>query len=884
MKKISIFTRQIGYKIPILCCVFILFFSNSYAQQQYYWSDNRPINLQENRMSMIIVFKQQIPIAAQSIQHPSVLKVEIHPNNRRIVVHFNRIQTQSSTAIIERLNVPLNAVKLSSFGQQLEDGFVIYPTDKVVMKLRKDLSFDEISPLIRASKAEVLNNENNILSLSIEDVNQSFALANTLYEQAKVEWAHPDFYAPIKHHLTPSDTYYPNQFQMNNSNDIDCDAPEAWDISRGDASIRVAVIDDGLETHPDLANLNTSRGYSPANNGNGTPNASGAHGVACAGIIGASHNGVGVAGVAPNVELFSVNIFLGGESSADLASAITYSKNQGADVLSNSWGFSSCNYSVDVLNSALADARNNGRNGKGCVIVFASGNDSYACVSYPGNNTNVIAVGAITNTGNRSSYSNQGTRLDISAPSNGGTLGVYTTDRQGSYGYSNGDYTGTFGGTSAACPLVSGVAALVLSVDASLTSTQVQNILETTADDMGSAGFDVQFGNGRVNAYQAIIAAGGSAGGGGGGNTTACVDSDVSLTLVSDNYGSETSWTLSNSSGTVVESGTGYANNQTFSFNWTLADDDYTFTINDSYGDGICCAYGQGSYTVSDANGSFISGGDFGASESTDFCVEAPNTGGGNPCPLIDLASVTVNSYGNSQDNGTASANSSYLLISNNAWKSIDLNYTVTANTVLEFDFGSTDEGEIHGIGLDNNNGISSNYSFRLYGSQNWGIGNFDNYATSAGSWKSYAIPVGQFYTGNFNRLFFVCDDDAGNAGNAYYRNIKIYEGSCANSNYIPTLFNNQDVIYGDETEALSASQATVSLYPNPAYDRLNIQFENTTKWTTMSIINAVGQTVWKNQQAESCQVNTAGFAAGMYNVILRDKNGAVDIYYFIKR
>ena len=338
-----------------------------------------------------------------------------------------------------------------------------------------------------------------------------------------VKWAHPDFYAKINHYSTPTDPLYSNQFQMNNSNDVDCDAPEAWAITRRSANIVVAVIDDGVETHPDLPNLNTALGYSPANGGNGTPNSSGAHGVACAGIINAAHNGVGVAGVAPDVGIFSVNIFEGGETGNDLADAITYAKNNGADVLSNSWGYGSCTYSLSVLNSALADAKANGRDGKGCVIVFAAGNDYFSCVSYPGNNPNVIGVGAITNTGFRSSYSNQGPSLDISAPSNGGNASVYTTDRVGSAGYASGDYTGTFGGTSAACPFVAGVAALVLSVNDGLCSDDVQSILQNTATDMGTTGFDVEFGHGRVdadNAVDAAIANTGAACGNGGGGTS----------------------------------------------------------------------------------------------------------------------------------------------------------------------------------------------------------------------------------------------------------------------------------------------------------------------------------------------------------------------------
>ena len=73
-------------------------------------------------------------------------------------------------------------------------------------------------------------------------------------------------------------------------------------------------------------------------------------------------------------------------------------------------------------------------------------------------------------------------------------------------------------------------------------------------------------------------------------------------------------------------------------------------------------------------------------------------------------------------------------------------------------------------------------------------------------------------------------------------------------------------------------------LYPNPAYDQLTIQFENKTSWTSMSIIDATGRTVWDKQAAASCQLDIAAFPAGIYNLILSDKNGAVDIYYFIKR
>ncbi|MFT5999224.1 MAG: hypothetical protein ACI81P_001681 [Neolewinella sp.] len=93
-------------------------------------------------------------------------------------------------------------------------------------------------------------------------------------------------------------------------------------------------------------------------------------------------------------------------------------------------------------------------------------------------------------------------------------------------------------------------------------------------------------------------------------------------------------------------------------------------------------------------------------------------------------------------------------------------------------EFESTIQGEIHGIGFDNNNGISSNYTFRPFGAQNWGIGAFDNYA-QMGDWKAYSIPVGKYYTGNFNWLFFTADHDGGSRnGKSYFRYIRIYEAS----------------------------------------------------------------------------------------------------------
>ena len=123
--------------------------------------------------------------------------------------------------------------------------------------------------------------------------------------------------------------------------------------------------------------------------------------------------------------------------------------------------------------------------------------------------------------------------------------------------------------------------------------------------------------------------------GGGGGNppSGSCVeDGNLTLTITLDNYPEETSWSVTSGGSTVASGSYSTANADgstvTESING-LADGDYTFTINDAYGDGICCSYGSGSYSLTSGSTTIASGGSFGSSESSTFCVEAASGGGG---------------------------------------------------------------------------------------------------------------------------------------------------------------------------------------------------------------------------------------------------------------
>ncbi len=148
---------------------------------------------------------------------------------------------------------------------------------------------------------------------------------------------------------------------------------------------------------------------------------------------------------------------------------------------------------------------------------------------------------------------------------------------------------------------------------------------------------------------------------------------------------------------------------------------------------------------------------------------------------VLNFNNFSIDSYGGSNDaSGSVSIEDggTSLRLQGNNWKKIDFSYTVTENTILEFDFASSSQGEIHGIGFDTNTTHQTNRTFQLYGSQDWGIPNFADYAQSAPGVVSFSIPVGDFYRGDFNNLFFVNDDDANSTAVSFFSNIRIYEES----------------------------------------------------------------------------------------------------------
>lgn len=307
--------------------------------------------------------------------------------------------------------------------------------------------------------------------------------------------------------------------------------PDAWRVTSGREAIKIAVMDDGIDvSHPEFREKVAGQYDFEHDIADSSPKArQDNHGTACTGVALAS--GEQLMGVAPRCSLLAIRTPRFGAAS-DEARMFIWAAEQGADVISCSWGPVDGLGSTDPLPSLLASAIHEcvrpggiGRGGKGIPIFWAAGNghepisrDGYA------SNPDVMAVAACTSQETHSWYSDFGREVWLCAPSNGdssrGDLAIFTTDRQGPVGYNpghlsggdeDGNYTNGFGGTSSATPLVAGVAALMLSVNPGLTQLQVRELLKQTAERIGSgydaSGHSHEFGYGRVHALRAVEAA-----------------------------------------------------------------------------------------------------------------------------------------------------------------------------------------------------------------------------------------------------------------------------------------------------------------------------------------------------------------------------------------
>lgn len=420
------------------------------------------------------------------------------------------------------------------------DNRPVVPTGIIFVTFDPGVGPDESKAVLDAFGLRILEaRENNFFVVeATENSSNPLKAADQLQALNMVISAEPDLDIPLDQYFTlPSDGFLNQQWHLKNDGRIvdanfatkpgaDAKVTAAWARlgNLGSPNIRVAVIDNGFDlNHPDLR----GKAVSPLDvSTNSTTLPTGArygnHATPCASVAVAAANGSGIVGAAPVAQLVPIH-------------GLTFSRwltermfdhciNARADVISCSWGTIQAQYRPSSLHeAAIRKALTQGRNGKGCVILFAAGNENVDLVNYYGQIPGVIAVGASNSNDTHSFYSNRGPQISVVAPSDGGwpilaaraSWDPGSGGRNGYYvdGRDRGPFYKHFGGTSSATPLVAGVCALILSANPDLTSAQVKSILERTADKIGGAneydarGHSRKYGYGRVNADSAVAEA-----------------------------------------------------------------------------------------------------------------------------------------------------------------------------------------------------------------------------------------------------------------------------------------------------------------------------------------------------------------------------------------
>jgi hypothetical protein len=424
---------------------------------------------------------------------------------------------------------------------------VLY-TENLFVKFRDGKSRDQCLAVLREAgltvKRELPYATNAYFVAAPEGTGLSiFDIANELLKREDVEYCHPELVRPLGRRAIFSQQWHLKATTVNNQwVNASANIEAAHNITEGEG-VTIAVIDTGIDIdHEEFSHRDkvVAPRDTTANDANPRPSRRAEkHGTACAGVA-CGDGRFGASGVAPRAKLMPIRMIsqLGSQAEAE---AFYWAAENGADIISCSWGPEDGYWKdgkdplhdmkvplPDSTRLAIDYAVTNGRSGLGCVVFFAAGNgnesvdnDGYA--SYD----RVLAVAACNDRGRRSVYSDCGEAIFCAFPSNDFpwakegrpaplTPGIWTTDRTGRVGYSDDDYTNSFGGTSSACPGAAGVAALVLSCNQSLRWDAVRDIMRRSCDRIDSEGgeYDAKghsprYGYGRLNAEKAARSAGG---------------------------------------------------------------------------------------------------------------------------------------------------------------------------------------------------------------------------------------------------------------------------------------------------------------------------------------------------------------------------------------
>jgi hypothetical protein len=416
------------------------------------------------------------------------------------VIEKDGIKYLNNTLVIKLKYIPSSdsygKVSLSSSLQQTLDAFQITET-KLLFPAKLKESKSSLSRII------IINYSSDV---------DPFYLSSKISGSFEIEWAEPKFVYELDY--TPNDPSYSSQYALSKIS-----AALAWDINKGDTSVVIGIVDTGVDwDHPDLAaniwtnwNEIPNNGIDDDNNGyiddirgwdfgglSGTPDNNPMedqpdHGTHVAGIASAvTDNGIGVASIGFNCKLMPVKTTRNDSRGSNGPyviygyEGIVYAADNGAKVINCSWGGTGFSLlGQETINYATA---------QGSLVVAAAGNSNSTNNHYPSSYKGVLSVVSTTSTDTKSSFSNYGYTVDVSAPGSS----IYNTWQNDTYA--------TLSGTSMASPLTAGLAALVFSQFPSYNAEQVGEQIRVNCDDIYNVNPSFQYllGSGRINAFKSL--------------------------------------------------------------------------------------------------------------------------------------------------------------------------------------------------------------------------------------------------------------------------------------------------------------------------------------------------------------------------------------------
>ncbi len=485
-----------------------------FAQSGYYIYKGQHIELYPNYDKVkILTFNNASEQALSNLPNSTVVADMYQGSIYTNAIIASTSATQSTTDVImrelkRRINPNISIVLPIYYD---ENGNELALTNYINIKLLSSTHQSRITSIINEFHLTFVAQDQYMplwytLSITPDTRMTTLELANLLCQRGMFAACQPDFSCSDVTDISWDEDILDQWGLYNSVNDtIDIDASSAWNIATG-KGVKIAIVDTGVDfAHLDLAenisfaSCDTELSYSiqPSQLYRD-------HGTHVAGIAAAKrHNGLQIAGVAPDAQIMSISnkLMTSDMMTRNLAYGINWAWRNGADVINCSWHSPRC----EILADAIMQALENGRSGKGCIVVFAAGN-SYGPVNYPASLcSEILAVGAINSSGNRASFSSYGDCLDVVAPG----VDILSTIPGNEVGLKN--------GTSMAAPHVAGIAALILERNPDLTGQQVRDIIEQNTTKVGNYDYEFfdeypngtwngRFGYGLVNAYKALLA------------------------------------------------------------------------------------------------------------------------------------------------------------------------------------------------------------------------------------------------------------------------------------------------------------------------------------------------------------------------------------------